>query len=85
MQYEQQSLDVEMLQGLKTAHGIPDMSFDHLKKWKNNHSVKDMTSTATSVMTEVVSQKIGLTGHDGEYYNNVMCFHSLLIIAIVVI
>lgn len=75
-----------MLQELKTAHGIQDMSFDHLKQWKNNHSVKEIISTATSVMTDVVSQKIGLTGDDGKYYyNNVMCFHSLLMIAIVVI
>lgn len=53
LRYEQQCLDVEMLQELKTTHGIQDMSFDHLKKWKNNHSVKDIISTATAVMTDV--------------------------------
>lgn len=66
LRYEQDSLDVEFLHGLKIAHGIPDMSLSDLNKWKNSHSIKDIISTANSVMTDVISQKIGLTGDDGK-------------------
>ena len=66
LRFEQHSLDVELLQGLKIAHVIPDISLSELNTWKNSHFIKDIISTANSVMTDVVSQKIGLTGDDGK-------------------
>jgi len=85
LRYEQRSLDVDMLQGFKTLHGIPDMSGEELQLWKNSAFFKEINATALSVMTDVVSHKIGLTGHDGEcvislQFCYMLCLYSLLCI-----
>ena len=66
LRFEKLTLDLERLRQLQVTHHIPEVDATELRKWRNSVAVKTIIATATSVFTDVVSQKIALTGDDGE-------------------
>jgi len=70
LRYEKLSLDMKYLKYMKSIHNIPDMSQEDLKEWKSSAALKEIIATASSVFTDIVSQKITLTGDDEYEYGS---------------